>query len=341
MVFRRFHQGDGLRRLRNPSLPRLLIVVPRSNFRTGAPMQVFVVGSFVLACSVKVARLPRAGESLIATAFVAEPGGKGFNVALALKRLGAGVDGAFAVGRDTFAAVAFSAFERAGLSADMLVSHDGPTGAGVGFIDDAGENCLAVSPGANLLLDRRDVAGAARLGAGDLCIATFESPDAAIGQAFSHARSRGAITMLNPSPSRPISPDILQNCDILVLNRIEASDLGLPSPADVPGDMEPQLEGVAPIVVVTLGEDGALAFERGEKGWRCPAYAVPVVDTIGSGDAFTAGLAVGLLKGLPLRASLQEACACGALTAARLGTFDAFPTADELARFLTEHALDA
>lgn len=300
-------------------------------------MQVFVVGSFVLACSVKVARLPRAGESLPASAFVAEPGGKGFNVALALHRLGIEVDGAFAIGTDAVATVASAAFTKAGLSTAMLVTHAGPTGAGIGFIDQFGENCLAVSLGANCQLGTGDVAGASRLGIDDLCVATFESPDLAIGEAFRRARSRGAATLLNPSPCRPIQPGILSNCDILVLNRIEAADLGLVSGAENHSAISFGTESGPATVVVTLGAEGAVAFQRGGRTWRQSAFPVTVVDTIGSGDAFTAGLAAALLHGLPLEAGLRAACACGALAAAQLGTFEAFATAAKLEQFLAEH----
>lgn len=298
-------------------------------------MQVFVVGSFVVACSVKVARLPRAGESLDASAFVSEPGGKGFNLALATYRLGATVTGAFAIGDDPFAAVASSAFERAGLSTDMLVRKGGSTGAGVGFVDESGENCLAVSLGANRLLSPDDILGAASaLDRAQLVLATFESPDAPIAAAFSRARARGARTLLNPSPSRPIDPGILANTAILVVNRVEAEDLGLHLEAGTVAGVEALLGAGPEIVVVTLGAEGALAVSRDGPPVRQPAFPVAVVDTIGAGDAFSAGFAVALLEGRMLEEALRRAAACGGLAACRFGAFDAFPDGTELDRLL-------
>lgn len=298
-------------------------------------MQVFVVGSFVVACSVKVARLPRAGESLDASAFVSEAGGKGFNLALAMHRLGATVAGAFAVGDDPFAAVAGSAFARAGLSTDMLVTKSGSTGAGIGFVDDRGENCLAVSLGANRLLSGEDVLRRAPgLDAAQLVLATFESPNAPIAAAFARARSRGARTLLNPSPSRPIAPEILANTAILVVNRVEAEDLGLRPEAGTVAGAEALLAAGPEIVVVTLGADGAMAVSREGPPIRQPAFPVSVVDTIGAGDAFSAGFAAALLQGRPLDEALRRAAAYGGLAACRFGAFDAFPDALELERFL-------
>lgn len=295
-------------------------------------MQIFVVGSFVVACSVKVARLPRAGESLDAQAFVSEPGGKGFNLALAARRLGAQLDGIFAIGDDPFAAVAVTAFAGAGLAEDMLVRRSGSTGAGVGFVDQAGENCLAVSLGTNRLLAAGDV-DPSRIDRADLVMATFESPDAPIAAAFARARSRGIRTLLNPSPSRPIDPGILADTTILVVNRVEAADLGFDMA--VPGTADALLQAGPEVVVVTLGEEGAVAFRREGPACHQAAFPVAVIDTIGAGDAFSAGFAVGLLEDRPLEEALARAAACGALTACRFGAFDAFPTKAELDRFCT------
>ncbi|XYD12155.1 carbohydrate kinase family protein (plasmid) [Methylobacterium sp. NMS12] len=63
---------------------------------------------------------------------------------------------------------------------------------------------------------------------------------------------------------------------------------------------------------------------------------VTAVDTVGAGDAFTAGLIAGLLAGEPLDATLRQAAACGALTACQFGAFEAFPTAQVLAAFLND-----
>ncbi|GJD79849.1 ribokinase [Methylobacterium gregans] len=303
-------------------------------------MQVFVVGSFVVACTVKVARLPRPGESLDAADFLSEPGGKGFNLAVAAQRLGAAVDGAFVVGEDAFADVAAAAFRRQGFPAGMLARRPGSTGGGVGFVDRAGENCLAVSLGANLSLAPEDL-DAAALARADLVMATFESPDAPIRAAFAQARARGVETLLNASPARPIDPAILARTRTLLVNEVEAADLGL---LDGDGRAEPRaieaLLGAGPeCLVVTRGAAGAFAY--GGAGPQVQsAFAVPVVDTIGAGDAFAAGFAVSRLGGCTPAEALRRAAACGAITVGRFGALDAFPTATELDRFLRERTDD-
>ncbi|MFH1086382.1 MAG: PfkB family carbohydrate kinase, partial [Chloroflexota bacterium] len=78
-------------------------------------------------------------------------------------------------------------------------------------------------------------------------------------------------------------------------------------------------------VVLKLGARGALvATIQGCE--RVPAFPVPVVDTTGAGDAFTAGLALALAEGQPLLAATRFACAAGAVAVTRPGTMRAMPT---------------
>ena len=60
-----------------------------------------------------------------------------------------------------------------------------------------------------------------------------------------------------------------------------------------------------PAVVVTLGSKGSVyADMQGNKG-VCPAETVQVRDTTGAGDAFCAGVAVGLTYGKTMAEALE------------------------------------
>ena len=67
-----------------------------------------------------------------------------------------------------------------------------------------------------------------------------------------------------------------------------------------------------PRIIVTMGEQGAAyADDKGESG-VCPALRVDVVDTTGAGDAFFAGVAIGLTYGK----TMGESCRIGTRLAA-------------------------
>lgn len=112
--------------------------------------------------------------------------------------------------------------------------------------------------------------------------------------------------------------DLLRNVDCLVCNQQEAGilfsedyeGLGPEEMADILSDKISQAE--IPGIVVTMGGEGAAYARRdGEKGW-CPAQNVAVNDTTGAGDAFFAGVAIGLTYGK----TMAEACAIGTRLAA-------------------------
>jgi ribokinase len=302
----------------------------------------FVLGSFVVACSAKVAHLPRPGESLRAEAFTAEPGGKGLNLALGAHRLGAKVDGIFSIGTDLFSQLAHSAFAQAGLSPSMLRQVEAKTGSGIGFTDSHGENCLAVSPGANLLLSAQDIRSVEQaVREAGLVLAQFEIGDEPILEAFTIADAVGAPTVLNPSPYRPVDPRILERTSVLVLNRVEATHLAKSSDFGTQGTLESLndmaatlLEQGPELIVVTLGSEGAIAYQRGVPPLHQPSFTVKAIDTLGAGDAFTAGLAVGLLQGRPLLECLRQAAACGAIVCMEVGVFDVLPNVEQLDFFL-------
>jgi fructokinase len=71
-------------------------------------------------------------------------------------------------------------------------------------------------------------------------------------------------------------------------------------------------------MVVTMGGDGALLLINGEIT-KHPGFKVAVVDTVGSGDAFLAGLLSQLLDNAGSEATLEFASALGAFIATQRG----------------------
>ena len=69
-----------------------------------------------------------------------------------------------------------------------------------------------------------------------------------------------------------------------------------------------------------------------------PAFKVDVVDTTAAGDAFSAGLAVGLAEGRALREAARLGNGAGALAATILGASPSMPQRATLDRFLAERA---
>lgn len=298
---------------------------------------IFVLGSFVVACSAKVARFPRPGESLAAETVTIEPGGKGLNQAIMARRLGAAVQGLLAVGDDLAAAFAPPALERAGLPPSMLVRLAGSTGSGIGLTDASGETCVAIASGANLALSAEHVRQRApAIAEAALVMGQFEIGDAPIEAAFALARRAGVPTLLNPSPFREIPDAILKQTTILIVNETEARSLsialglqpgGVTGPQRFATKLAPVLLDHGPqVVVLTRGAAGAIAVTAAGEVIEQKGFTVETIDSLGAGDAFAATLGVRLATGHPLPDALHDAAIAGALTTTRNGVFDALPT---------------
>ena len=131
--------------------------------------------------------------------------------------------------------------------------------------------------------------------------------------------------MLRPGTRTPGAPR--SATDVLLPNAAELQ--GIAGGAPDPRDAAAQLAAAGPLVVVKLGDEGALAVRRGEPATAGPPRATEAVDTVGAGDTFDAGLLCGLLSGEPLPDALALACACGALSSRSAGGTAGQPTLEE------------
>lgn len=306
-------------------------------------MRFYILGSYVFANCLYLVNLPKSGESLLADALQIEHGGKGLNVAIAVHRLEGQVDTVLSVGFDAAADSLLRLLQDNEMATHGIFRVDAPSGFGVGFIDQHGNNFLAVYSGANALLSAAHIMQTqVFLCAAKMVYAQFEIPEAAILTAFKQARRQGIRTFLNPSPWHGIDATLIQLTDILVLNEHEAAALfGLPendrlSPAAWQQALpkfvaQCQWQGV--LLVVTLAEQGCVAWAI-DGIIDVPAFKITLVDATGAGDAFNAGLMVALGAQKPLSQALTMACACGAWVASRAGVLQALPTLSDITGWL-------
>jgi ribokinase len=242
------------------------------------------------------------------------PGGKGANQAVAAARLGAEVRMIGAVGNDAFAELALAELRRSGVDVWKVKRVEGPTGVAAILVDGEGENQIVVSPGANEALSWEDIDGAED-GDYDAHICQLEIPDDAIASTANRAEH---FFCLNAAPARPVSPEILEQADLVVVNRYELE----------------ALSATPRLAALTLGAEGAVLLEDGEEVARAAPPRVDAVDGTAAGDAFTACLVVSLLEGREREEALRRACAAGALAASRPGAQPSLPTAAEVDEIL-------
>jgi 2-dehydro-3-deoxygluconokinase len=88
------------------------------------------------------------------------------------------------------------------------------------------------------------------------------------------------------------------------------------------------------LVVVKLGEAGAYYSAVNERGIAAGFKVPEVIDTVGAGDGFAAGVISGLLDSLSLKDAVMRGNAIGAMAVMSSGDMDGLPTRNELADFI-------
>jgi ribokinase len=281
--------------------------------------KVTIVGSYIAALVMDVECIPLEGETLIGHNFHTTHGGKGSNMAACAARLGAATRFFGKVGRDAFGEGFVQLLDQEKIDKHALLFSDTkPTAVGFIIFSNNGSNVIVIDTAANGEFSPADIiAHSEVITSSAVTLSPLEIPLATALAAASAAKAAGAKFILNPAPAVDLRNVDLSAVFALTPNELEARVcLGL-RPDDPISDNEVAVQ------LLRLGVDHVM-LTRGSKGvlWACsagllevPAVPVLVVDTVGAGDAFNAGLAVGLSE----RKSTLEAVALG-VTAASLST---------------------
>ncbi|MFO6464364.1 PfkB family carbohydrate kinase [Jannaschia sp. KMU-145] len=248
---------------------------------------ILVLGSLHWDVVVRAARLPALDETLPGRDVDYRFGGKGGNQALAAAACGARVAFAGAVGSDDAGARMLAELDGASVDRDRVARVAGASGMSVAIETATGDYGAVVVTGANAAAMPGEVPA-------DVTVALIQNEvPAAANLALARALPPGATLILNAAPARDVDPALMARVDILVVNRVEAAQLGAAAFG-------------AWATVVTKGADG-LALHRGGVVTEMPAQAVEVISTHGAGDAFCGALAAAMAAGVSLAKALAVA----------------------------------
>lgn len=159
---------------------------------------------------------------------------------------------------------------------------------------------------------------------------------------FRQAKARGLSTSLDPqfvlfpvdTPWMEPLVDLLRFTDLLMLDEDEARQVAQADDLRVAARV--LREAGPPVVVIKRGAQGSLVC-AGERTFEQAAVMVPeeeIVESIGAGDAFDAGLIIGYLAGWPIQRSTQFATLAAASTLRGSGGTQSLASRAELERAL-------
>ncbi|NED96142.1 carbohydrate kinase [Phytoactinopolyspora alkaliphila] len=287
------------------------------------------------------------------------PGGSPANVAVGLARLGAPTQLLARLGTGPFGALVRQHLTTNGVGLDYAIDADEPTTVAVVSLDDAGRATydFYAEGTADWQWRADEIPDPLPPGTLALCtgsIAAARQPGSpAILQLLRRERQRREVSIiLDPNLRPPLLAEVdevreqwTELIELADVVKVSEEDLAWLVPgADITAVTKGWASRGASLVVTTRGGDGVLAATSEGATIEVPAAPVDVVDTVGAGDAYTAGLVDSLrLNGLlgagtrrklagigadELRPMLERAARVAAITCGRRGADP--PTADEL-----------
>lgn len=238
-------------------------------------------------------------------------------------------------GLDVFGGFMLDEMRQRGVDVDpVLVRPQGTTGVSV-ILSRGVDRAILTYPGLIAALKAEEISDDLLRRARHLHIASYFLQTAlqpGLPGLFDRAHGLGLSTSLDPNWDPGGRWDsvrlLLPQVDVFLPNAAEACAIaGLEDTHKA----AVWLAGKAGQVAVKLGPDGALGV-KGSELIEAPSLKVEVVDTVGAGDSFDAGILYGFLNGWDLERSLRLGVACGSLSTRAAGGTEAQPTLEEALR---------
>ncbi|PNR98279.1 ribokinase [Petrotoga mexicana DSM 14811] len=289
--------------------------------------------------------------------FEKRPGGSPFNVAVGLAKLGADVSFLTKISQDQFGKFLFKYLKENGVNTDYSFTAEGLKTclafAAVDaqgkaeyefYRDNAADTRLELKDIANLQYEKFNIF---HFGS----IALIDEPTSStLTKLFDNFISRGLLTSFDPNVRKSLLKN-RKSYNNLVESIIKKVDILKMSDDDLfyiteKKEVEEAISILSikesSILFVTLGSEGSLVYKDGIIE-RVPGYKVKVVETVGCGDSFMAGILYklrDLSKEDFYSISVEElvdyanfANKCAAVVATKQGAANAMPTLSEVRQF--------
>jgi sugar/nucleoside kinase (ribokinase family) len=284
-----------------------------------------------------VPRAPAPDEKLELHALATQPGGQIATALVACARLGARVQYAGIFGDDANSALIRRALDEAGIDTTACHLAPCPNRSALILVDaTAGTRTILWSRDQRLAWPASSPFAPLVARARILMVDATDLPAAT--EAAACARAAHVPVMLDIDHGSSGAERLLDLVDVMIVSQtFPEAHTGEPAMGRAMRSLHTRYQPA--LVVVTLGEDGAIAWD-GVDETHVPGFDVPVVDPTGAGDAFRGGFAAAWAAAAPGTATLDQLLRVGNATAAlncrQVGAQRGLPTRAEIDAFLTE-----
>jgi ribokinase len=300
--------------------------------------KILVIGSANTDMVIKSAKLPLPGETILGGTFFMNAGGKGANQAVAASRLGGAVTLVAKVGNDIFGKQTIDGLQKENINTDFVFTDDtAPSGIALIMVNETGENCIAVAPGANTNLLPGDIEEVKDIDKADMIVLQLEIPLVTIASVIKKAKANHQKVIINPAPAQRLDDELLNGLFLITPNESEASlltGISVAGEKSASQAAEVLLNKGVQNVIITLGKNGAY-FQDKKLKLLINAPVVQALDTTAAGDTFSGALAVALTENLDQlnidwERAIKFAVTAASISATRLGAQASVPYRNEI-----------
>ncbi|MGZ8557719.1 MAG: ribokinase [Chitinophagaceae bacterium] len=295
--------------------------------------KIIVIGSANTDMVVKTKRLPLPGETLLGGTFFMNAGGKGANQAVAAARLGGNVTLVAKVGNDIFGKQTIEGLKKENINTDFVfVDETAPSGTALIMVNEEGENCIVVAPGANANLLPADISTVKILAEAEIILMQLEIPLETIAALVNYAKTNQKRVIINPAPAQPLEDDLLNGLFLLTPNETEASlltGIRVIDEATASHAADIFLNKGVQNVIITLGKQGA-CFQNKNLKLKIDAPVVQAIDTTAAGDTFSGALTVAITEKMNWEQAIKFAVQAASISVTRLGAQASVPYRNEI-----------
>lgn len=295
--------------------------------------KIMVIGSANTDMVVKAGKLPLPGETVMGGKFFMNAGGKGANQAVAAARLGGNVTLVTKVGNDIFGKQTVEGLKKDHINTDFVfVDREAPSGTALIILNQEGENCIVVAPGANANLLPSDIEKVKGVFNAEIILMQLEIPMETIAFVGRNAKANKQKVIINPAPAQKMDNELLNGLFLVTPNETEATLLtGITVIDEETASQAAKvfLDKGVENVIITLGKEGAY-FENASLKLKIPTPVVKALDTTAAGDTFSGALTVALTEKMDWAQAISFAIKAASISVTRLGAQASVPYRNEI-----------
>lgn len=279
----------------------------------------------------KVDHFHKKGETIVSDEFYVEPGGKGYNQAVAVNRLGGEAHFLSSVGDDSYGEECEHYLVNEGVVPYFVKKKNKKTAFATILTDKIGENQVTVFKGASKDLSLVDIDIFKEvIQSSDLLLLQLETDKELLNKAIDFANAANVKIILNPAPAIGYDDEMLKKVWAITPNENEARKIfSLEENISIDSIVEKVKEKEIKRVIITLGDKGALIINEGILK-RIPPVKAKAIDTTGAGDVFNAAFSVKIALGNNVEEAVTFANVAAALSVEKEHVLSSIPYLEDV-----------